>query len=513
MGELELDKRWQTEAYEKAKSDFQKGNHSCIVAPTGCGKTPIGLKTIEENLDKEIIWVAPNPAAIGETRKLIKQIYGEEAKRIFPRLKFFTYNALSKMAEVDFNRLTPEIIVYDEIHRAGALTWGVRAKGLVEKTKAKVLGLTATPVRTDGRNIAEEICGGIAYELKLTEAVARGIIPVPIYISTNYLFKEDMERVENKISAIEDETERKKYEEQVEKFKRNLHVAEGMQEIFKKHMGEKDGKWIVFCKDINHMDEVEKLCGDWFDAINPNKDIIKISSGNEREENAQAIKFLRERTKEKMKLALCVNMLNESFHDEELSGLIMARPTKSEILYRQQLGRGLNRDAKQIPVVFDLVNNIKYFQKFRREIREIIQRGIAEGKRDLYNKEILEQFEIYSEQINFISEFEDIEKNLDEYLKGETTVAKALRICGILYEAGVDLTKVQMSYVLKGGERRYTTLKDIKGANEIIARTGLTEDTPVGEMMKKVRAAYNGTNVFLITEEEKELAKSLRINS
>jgi len=58
------------------------------------------------------------------------------------------------------------------------------------------------------------------------------------------------------------------------------------------------------------------------------------------------------------------------------------------------------------------------------------------------------------------------------------------------------------------------TLKDIKGVNEIIARTGLTEDTPVGKMMKEVVAAYNGTNGLLITEEEKKLAESIpRINS
>ncbi|MCL2859806.1 MAG: hypothetical protein FWF46_04460 [Oscillospiraceae bacterium] len=59
------------------------------------------------------------------------------------------------------------------------------------------------------------------------------------------------------------------------------------------------------------------------------------------------------------------------------------------------------------------------------------------------------------------------------------------------------------------GEEKYTTLKDIKGANEIIARTGFAQDTPVGKMMKEIRAAYNGTNGLLITEEEKKLAESI----
>ena len=155
---LELDPRWQIEAYEQVKSDFSAERHSCIIAPTGCGKTPIGLKLAEENPDKDIVWLTANWAAIGEVKKLIRQIYGKDAKQIFPRLRFYTYNALSKMKNIEFDKLNPDIIVYDELHRAGAQTWRIRAKKLKERTNAKVLGMTATPVRTEGRNMADEIC-------------------------------------------------------------------------------------------------------------------------------------------------------------------------------------------------------------------------------------------------------------------------------------------------------------------------------------------------------------------
>lgn len=42
MGKLKLDERWQTEAYGIIKGDFEKGNRSSIVAPTGARK--IGIR-------------------------------------------------------------------------------------------------------------------------------------------------------------------------------------------------------------------------------------------------------------------------------------------------------------------------------------------------------------------------------------------------------------------------------------------------------------------------------------
>ena len=45
--------------YEQVKKDFENGNRSCVVFPTGCGKSYIALKMIEDNPDKEILYVSP----------------------------------------------------------------------------------------------------------------------------------------------------------------------------------------------------------------------------------------------------------------------------------------------------------------------------------------------------------------------------------------------------------------------------------------------------------------------
>jgi len=254
-------------------------------------------------------------------------------------------------------------------------------------------------------------------------------------------------------------------------------------------MMESNGKWIVFCKDIAHMEEVERLCSEWFEEINPNQDIVKISSANEREENTKAIEFLRSKKNKNMIIVLTVNMLNEAFHDEELSGIIMARSTHSNILYRQQLGRGLNwgRDKTKPPYVFDLVNNIRYFQEFRQEVQEIIESGIKRGE-TVYSPDVLEQFKVYSEYIDFIEEFRQVERNIDTYLKGETTIAGTLRICQILYDKGANFEKLPLSRTING-KTTYIQLSDmeVEGIEDIISDNG---DVKIGYMIDRLRKAY-----------------------
>jgi len=506
---VELDERYQVEAYDQVRNDFEEGNRSCIVLPTGCGKSYIGLKLIEDNPEEEIIYISPSSVINAQVRKVIEETYGKDAKKIFPRLKFITYNALSRMDTEEFNKINPDKIILDELHRAGAEVWGERVNELLDRRpNAKVLGLTATPVRTDGRNMAEEICGGVSHELKLTEAVARGILPVPEYICARYLFNADMKRIEDKIELIEDAEEKAKYKDLVKQAKRSLEESNGIPEIFSEYIDEKDSKWIIFGRDTEHMDEIEELCvgeNGWFKGVNEDIDVVKISYKNEREENVEALRFFRSEKNGKLRIAIARDMLNEGFHDKELSGVIMARPTESEILFRQQLGRALSRDAKHTPKIFDLVNNIRYFEEFRREVTEIIRQGIERGEGSRYSEDVLKGFKVFAETIDFMDKFAQIEANLDEYMQGETVVQKTLRVCQILNENGVDIKNLQLSRKING-KPTFTLLKDIV-SKEILEENQLSGEFPIGYRVGEIRRAYKGKNTYAITEEEKRIAE------
>lgn len=59
-----------------------------------------------------------------------------------------------------------------------------------------------------------------------------------------------------------------------------------------------------------------------------------------------------------LKLLYCIDMLDEGIHVQDVSGVILLRPTVSPIVYRQQIGRALSAGSSHTPVIFDIVMNI-----------------------------------------------------------------------------------------------------------------------------------------------------------
>ena len=84
--------------------------------PTGCGKTYIALKLIEDNPDKRITYVSPSPVINAQVKSILKQEYGENWRKQFPNLKFATYNELGKQNEEVIDSLECDKLILDEIN-------------------------------------------------------------------------------------------------------------------------------------------------------------------------------------------------------------------------------------------------------------------------------------------------------------------------------------------------------------------------------------------------------------
>lgn len=135
---VELDTRYQTEAYELIKDSISNTGKAGIILPPGTGKTYLALKLIEDNLDKsQILYVSPSPIINIRVRKLIHKIYDKEkAKEILSKLKFTTYPGLMKRYKnhkTDMSEYDSDIIVLDEVHRSGAKEWGKAVDYLLER--------------------------------------------------------------------------------------------------------------------------------------------------------------------------------------------------------------------------------------------------------------------------------------------------------------------------------------------------------------------------------------------
>ena len=258
--------------------------------------------------------------------------------------------------------LNPDIIIMDELHRTGADKWGEKIDDLINiNPNAKILGLTATPDRMDDKNIVDDLfCGNVDYELTLVDAIQKGIVQAPNYVKCDYSLRDSLESIKTAIEQCSNPQTKKELQERYDKMRRIVEHAEGIPALFAKNMTKKDGKYIVFCKDKQHMDELIESSKEWFANIDTNPEIYSVYSGEGYSEkvNKNTIKSFEASKSKHLKLLFSVDMLNEGLHVEDISGVIMLRPTDSRIIYLQQLGRALSSDtSREKTIVFDLVNN------------------------------------------------------------------------------------------------------------------------------------------------------------
>ena len=91
-------------------------------------------------------------------------------------------------------------------------------------------------------------------------------------------------------------------------------------------MKAKNGKYIVFCKSIEDMQEKIKQAQRMFGKVNPNITTYSVSS--KLHDNERALKgFEKDDDEDTLKLMFAVDMLNEGYHINDLDGVIMMRPT------------------------------------------------------------------------------------------------------------------------------------------------------------------------------------------
>ena len=241
------------EAYLNMQEMHKYENKVAIVHPTGTGKMYIAVKWLYENKDKSCLFLCPTKAIMYQLKNTIESC--GLTLNDFPNLKLALYRNLLNWNTEDYQKQY-DCIVLDEFHRAGAPLWGECVNTLLEYNKdAKVLGLSATPTRyVDHRNMVDELFeGNIASEITLAEAIARNILPFPTYVNCVYSLINEINKREEILENVTDEKKRKYLSKLIEQAKRYLQNVEGIKDIVKKYVTKKDGKYLIFCKDINHI--------------------------------------------------------------------------------------------------------------------------------------------------------------------------------------------------------------------------------------------------------------------
>lgn len=135
-----------------------------------------------------------------------------------------------------------------------------------------VLGLSATNIRyLDGqRDMAQELFdGNVASSMTLGEAIARGILTAPKYVVALYAWQRQFEEYERRAARAKSRIVREKTERYLQALRRALDKADGIDEIFNKHMTRRTGKYLVFTPNFEVLQEcMEKArSGEWFGKV------------------------------------------------------------------------------------------------------------------------------------------------------------------------------------------------------------------------------------------------------
>ncbi len=403
-------------AYDKVKKMFETEKRVAVIHPTGCGKSFISLKWLEENRNKKAIFLAPTVSILRQITKHIESC-GMSMKD-FPNLKRYTYSKLSKMTDEEIANLNVDMVVLDEFHRCGANEWSKGISKLInQNSSAQVLGLSATPIRylDEHRDMAEELFqGNVASEITLAEALSDGILPMPTYINAVYSFQEDIDNLQQRINKEKRVYEKLQEQQYLDEAKKILEKAEGLSQIFAKHITNKSGKYIVFCRDKKHMEKMMEEAKTWFQGVNDEIDMSSVASFIPKSENMKVFDEFYHSNNEHLKLLFSIDMLNEGIHVPNIDGVIMLRPTNSPIIYKQQLGRALSVGHNSNPLVFDIVNNVQsceMISHFYKELRETaLVKFTQTGKKEDQSK--IEAFKIS----DTVRQIQDIFNKIDNFL-------------------------------------------------------------------------------------------------
>lgn len=332
----------QIDALENIAKIRKEGKRKALlISATGTGKTYLSAFDVERVKPKRFLFVVHRKIIALKALETFKNILGEQVS-----MGLYSSSDLDKDAEYIFATVQTisrdkhleqfkkdhfDYIVIDETHRAAAKSYK-RIMNYFEPNF--LLGMTATPERTDGENIFELFNYNIAYKIRLHDALEEQMIsPFHYYGVTDLIM--NGKTIDNKSvfnTLVQDE--------------RVSHIIDKIQ-LYGCDNGNIKG--LVFCSSNEESNKLSK-------AFNHRAyRTVALSANSSEKERETAIESLEEGT---IDYIFTRDIFNEGVDIPCVNQVIMLRPTQSAIVFVQQLGRGLRKaNNKEYLTVIDFIGN------------------------------------------------------------------------------------------------------------------------------------------------------------
>lgn len=312
-----------------------------IISATGSGKTYLAAFDARNFGAKRLLYIVHRESILKDAKDSFVKVFGAERTYGFytgndnsleADFIFATSNMLGRHLD-SFKKDEFDYIIYDEVHHVVAET----GKKIFEYFEPEfILGLTATPERMDNQDIFTLFDQNVPFELRLRDAINNDLV-VPFHYYgirdqlVDYSSKDKMTIAKN----IAEQNNIEFIKSQIEKYRKP---------------GEKL-KCIAFCTNIQSCRLMaEELYEEGYHTIS-------LTGINDTGVRIKAFKDLQDENN-LLEIICTVDILNEGVDIPQVNMVLFLRPTESQTVFIQQLGRGLRKyPGKDYVTVLDFIGN------------------------------------------------------------------------------------------------------------------------------------------------------------
>lgn len=312
-----------------------------IISATGSGKTYLAAFDARNFGAKRLLYIVHRESILKDAKESFVKVFGAERTYGFytgnensleADFIFATSNMLGRHLD-SFKKDEFDYIIYDEVHHIVATT----GRKIFEYFEPEfILGLTATPERMDNQDIFSLFDQNVPFELRLRDAINNDLV-VPFHYYgirdqlVDYSSKDKMTIAKN----IANQNNIEFIKSQIEKHRKP---------------GEKL-KCIAFCTNIQSC----KLMAE--ELYEEGYHTISLTGINDTGVRIKAFKDLQNEN-ELLEIICTVDILNEGVDIPRVNMVLFLRPTESQTVFIQQLGRGLRKyPGKNYVTVLDFIGN------------------------------------------------------------------------------------------------------------------------------------------------------------
>jgi superfamily II DNA or RNA helicase len=339
---------YQIAAVDAVRSQWRAGvRRVVVILATGLGKTVVCSEIIRQELNAakgRVLFLAHRGELLEQAREKLSMVAPEldakfirgahnnyEANVVFATIQTLGGQKRLLAAPRDF-----AFVVVDEAHHTPAADYMrvLRHLGCFERDGPRLLGLTATPERTDGIGL-DTVFQNVAYQMSAMKGILEG------YLCDLYAKRIEIQCNLNAVGVVQGDFDERKLSRALLKANLDQVIAEAYQ------THAEGRKTVVFVPSV----ELAEKVAAHFQSLR-----YAATAVHGEQSPTDQKRRLADFRENRVTILVNALKLTEGWDEPSVSCVIVGRPTQSSALYKQMVGRGLRlHPSKRNTLILDIV--------------------------------------------------------------------------------------------------------------------------------------------------------------